>query len=311
MNAPAWFVGIDVCKGTLDVFVRPTGEAKTFVHTEEGLAQMADWLQSFPQALIVLEATGGWEMGAVRMLVSRGLFPVIMNPRQIRDFAKATGILAKTDKIDPQVIARFAEAVRPEIRPLATPEAQELEALNVRRRQIVEMLTTEKNRLGLAPRWVRKEIQAHIRWLEKCLEKVNKELKDRIQKSPLWREKDEILRSAQGVGPVTSTTLLCDLPELGTLNRKQISALVGVAPLNRDSGLFRGRRMIWGGRAAVRSALYMSTLVAIRFNPVIGAFYERLRAAGKPFKVAVTACMRKLLTILNAMIKNRTRWQAV
>ncbi len=310
MNSPAWFVGIDVSKGTLDVFVRPTGEAKTFVHTEEGLAQMADWLQSFPHALIVLEATGGWEMGAVRILVSRGLFPVIMNPRQIRDFAKATGILAKTDKIDPQVIARFAEAVRPEIRPLPTPEAQELEALSARRRQIVEMLTAEKNRLCLAPRWIRKEIQAHIRWLEKCLDKVNKELKDRIQKSPLWREKDEILRSARGVGPATSTVLLCDLPELGSLNRKQISALVGVAPLNRDSGLFRGRRMIWGGRAAVRSALYMSTLVAIRFNPAIRAFYERLRAAGKPFKVAATACMRKLLTILNSMIKNRTRWQA-
>jgi transposase len=311
MNSPAWFVGIDVSKGTLDVFVRPTGEAKAFVHTDEGLAQMTDWLQLFPQALIVLEATGGWEMGPVRILVSRGLFPVIMNPRQIRDFAKATGILAKTDKIDPQVIARFAEAVRPEVRPLPTLEAQELEALNARRRQIVEMLTAEKNRLCLAPRWIRKEIQAHIRWLEKCLAKVNKELKDRIQKSPLWREKDEILRSARGVGPVTSTVLLCDLPELGRLNRKEISALVGVAPLNRDSGLFRGRRMIWGGRATVRSALYMSTLVAIRFNPVIRAFYERLRAAGKPFKVAATACMRKLLTILNSMIKNRTRWQTV
>jgi len=311
MNSPAWFVGIDVSKGTLDVFIRPTGEAKTFVHTEKGLAQMADWLQRFPQALIVLEATGGWEMGPVRILVSRGLFPVIMNPRQIRDFAKATGILAKTDKIDPQVIARFAEAVRPEVRPLPTLEAQELEALNARRRQIVEMLTAEKNRLCLALRWIRKEIQAHIRWLEKCLEKVNKELKDRIQKSPLWREKDEILRSARGVGPVTSTVLLCDLPELGRLSRKEISALVGVAPLNRDSSLFRGRRMIWGGRATVRSALYMSTLVAIRFNPVIRAFYERLRAAGKPFKVAATACMRKLLTILNSMIKNRTRWQTV
>jgi transposase len=311
MNSPAWFVGIDVSKGTLDVFVRPTGEAKTFVHSEEGLAQMADWLQSFPQALIVLEATGGWEMGAVRVLVSRGRFPVIMNPRQIRDFGKATGILAKTDKMDARVIARFAEAVRPEIRALPTPEAQEMEALSARRRQIVEMLTAEKNRLCLAPPWVRKEIQAHLRWLEKCLEKVNKELKDRIQKSPLWREKEEILRSAPGVGPVTSTLLLCDLPELGSLNSKQIAALVGVAPLNRDSGLFRGRRMIWGGRAGVRSVLYMSTLVATRFNPAIRAFYERLRAAGKPFKVAVTACMRKLLTILNSMIKSRTRWQPV
>lgn len=309
MNSPARFIGIDVSKDTLDLAVRPTGEEKAFVHDEKGLGQMADWVQSFPQPLIVLEATGGWEMGAVRILVSRGLSPVIMNPRQIRDFGKSTGILAKTDKLDARGIARFAEAVRPEIRPLPTAEAEEMEALSARRRQLVDMITAEKNRLCLAPRWIRKEIQAHIRWLEKCLEKVNKELKDRIQKSPLWREKEDILRSVPGVGPVTSRMLVCDMPELGTLNGKQISALVGVAPLNRDSGRFRGRRMIWGGRAGVRSVLYMSTSVARRFNPVIRAFYERLRAAGKPFKVAMTACMRKLLIILNSMMKNRTRWQ--
>jgi transposase len=309
MKSPECFVGIDVSKETLDVAIRPTGEGRGFAHNEEGLSQMAEWIQSLSPQLIVLEATGGFEVEPIRALISRGLLPVLMNPRQIRDFAKATGTLAKTDKIDAQIIARFAEAVRPEVRPLSTPEAQELGALNTRRRQLVEMLTAEKNRLCTAPPSILKAIQTHIRWLEKSLDKVNKELRDRIKANPLWRDKDEILRSAAGVGPATSTTLLSDLPELGTVNGKEISALVGLAPLNRDSGSFRGRRMIWGGRAVVRSALYMSTLVAIRFNPVIRAFYERLRAAGKPFKVAITACMRKLLIILNTMLKTRTRWR--
>lgn len=309
MKSSECFVGIDVSKETLDVAIHPTREGRSFAHNEQGLSQMAEWIQSVDPRLIVLEATGGFEVQPIRALMARGLLPVLMNPRQIRDFAKATGTLAKTDKIDAQIIARFAAAVRPEVRPLPTAEAQELEALNTRRRQLVEMLTAEKNRLRTAPPSIRKEIQAHIRWLEKCLDKVDKELRDRIKKNPLWRDKDEILRSAIGVGPKTSATLISALPELGTLNGKEISALVGVAPLSRDSGLFRGRRMIWGGRAVVRSALYMSTLVAIRFNPVIRAFYERLRSAGKPFKVALTACMRKFLIILNAMLKNRTRWQ--
>ncbi len=309
MSASKGFVGIDVSKETLDLAVRPTGEEKTFKHTEKGLSDMADWVQSLDPQLVVLEATGGLEKGLVCALVSRGISPVIMNPRQIRDFAKSTGALAKTDKIDARVIARFAAAVQPQVRPLPTPEMQELQALNTRRRQLVEMLTAEKNRRATAPPAIRKEIDAHIRSLERYLEKVEKELDKRIKNSPLWRENDEILRSTQGVGPATTKALLCDLPELGTLNRKEIAALVGVAPFNRDSGLFRGRRMIWGGRADVRSALYMSTLSAIRFNPVIRNFYEHLRAAGKPFKVAMTACMRKLLVILNAMLKNRTRWQ--
>ncbi|MBU1207958.1 MAG: IS110 family transposase [Proteobacteria bacterium] len=218
MKFPECFVGIDVSKETLDVGIRPTGEGRKFAHNEEGLSEMAEWFQSLGPQLIVLEATGGLETEPLHVLIARGLFPVLMNPRQIRDFAKATGTLAKTDKIDAQIIARFAEAVRPEVRPLSTPEAQELEALNTRRRQIVGMLTAEKNRLCTAPPWIRKEIQAHLRWLEKCLDKVNKELRDRIKKNPLWREKDEILRSAPGVGPTTSTTLLSDLPELGTVN---------------------------------------------------------------------------------------------
>jgi transposase len=309
MKSSEVFVGIDVSKEILDVAIRPSGEGRSFTHDEEGLSQMAEWIQAASPQLIVLEATGGLEVEPIRALIARGLLPVRMNPRQIRDFAKATGTLAKTDKIDAQIIARFAEAVRPEVRPLPTPEAQELEALNTRRRQLVEMLTAEKNRLGMAPPAIRKEIQAHILWLEKNLEKANKALSDRIQANPIWRTKDEILRSAVGVGPKTSTTLLSDLPELGTVNGKKISALVGLAPLNRDSGKFRGRRMIWGGRAVVRSALYMSALAAKRFNPVIRDFYERLRAAGKPFKVALTACMRKLLIILNTMLKNRTPWQ--
>ncbi len=221
-----------------------------------------------------------------------------MNPRQIRDFAKATGRLAKTDPIDAKVIARFAEAVRPEVRELKTEETQELTALGVRRRQIIQMITSEKNRLTSASKWTREDIREHISWLEKRLDDVNSELNKSIRNSPVWREKDDLLQSVPGVGPVLSATLLSQLPELGSLNRKQIAALVGVAPLNRDSGQFRGKRSVWGGRASVRCALYMATLVATRFNPTIAVFYRRLRIAGKEHKVALTACMRKLLTIL-------------
>jgi transposase len=309
MSISESFVGIDVSKETMDVAVRPTGEEKSFKYDEKGRLQMADWVGSLEPRLVVLEATGGLEKAPVCALISRGVRVVVMNPRQIRDFARATGRLAKTDKIDARIIAHFAEAVRPEVRPLPTPEMEELEALHTRRRQLVEMLTAEKNRRSTAPPAIRKEIEAHIRSLEKSLGKVEKEMEKRIKNSPLWREKDEVLRSTPGVGAATSISLLCDLPELGALNRKEISALVGVAPFTRDSGLFRGRRMIWGGRACVRSALYMSALSARRFNPVIRKFYERLIAAGKPFKVAMTACMRKLLVILNAMLKNRTKWQ--
>jgi transposase len=305
------FVGIDVSKGKLDVAVRPSGELMSFSNDEDGISVMIDFIKPFSPILIVLEATGGLETASVGMLAAKGLPVVVINPRQVRDFAKATGRLAKTDAIDAHVIAQFGEAVRPEIRPLKDEEAKRLSALITRRRQIVEMMTAEKNRLILATPWTRKDIQSHIVWLEKCLKKADKNLNDLLRKSPVWREKDDILQSTPGVGPVLSMTLLSHLPELGTLNRKQIAALVGVAPLNRDSGLFRGKRTIWGGRANIRSVLYMSVTCAIRFNPVIKKFYQRLRDAGKLHKVAMTACMRKLLVILNTMIKNRTRWGTV
>jgi len=311
MNPQEFFIGIDVSKDTLDVAVRPTGEKMVFANTEDGLVMMTDFSKPFSPRLVVLEATGGWERSAVGALAAKGLPVVVVNPRQVRDFAKAKGILAKTDKIDAQVIAQFAESIRPEVRPLKTEEAQKLEALLSRRRQIVQMLTAEKNRLHSAPVWIRKDIQIHIQWLEKILDKFNKELDRLVKKSPIWQAKDKILQSAKGVGPILSLTLISGLPELGTLNRKKIAALVGVAPLNRDSGKFRGRRTIWGGRSAIRSVLLMATRVGIRFNPVIRAFYERLEKAGKKRKVAETACMRKLLTILNAMMKNRTCWQSV
>lgn len=310
MDGTDVFMGVDVSKDTLDVAVRPTGEEMSFANTEDGVSAMRDFIQSFSPRLIVLEATGGWEAVGVSVLAAKGLPVVVVNPRQVRNFAKAMGLLAKTDKIDARTIARFAEAVKPEVRPLKGEEAQRLEAFLARRRQLLQMSTAEKNRLVLASRWTKKGIQAHIEWLDKELDKVNRELQKLIRKSPLWRERDEILQSVKGVGPALSVTLLSDLPELGTLNRKKIAALVGIAPLNRDSGKYRGRRAIWGGRSQVRIVLYMAARAAIRFNPVIRAFAERLKKAGKPYKVVVTACMRKLLTILNAMVKNGTRWQA-
>ena len=305
------FIGIDVSKEKLDVAVRPTSEFMSFSNNENGISCVVDFVKSFAPSRVVLEATGGLETAVVGMLADKRLPVVVVNPRQVRDFAKATGKLAKTDEIDAHLIARFGEAVRPEIRLLKDQEAQKLTALITRRRQIVEMITAEKNRLHAAPKWTSKDIQANIAWLEKCLKKVDKDLKNLLKKSPVWREKDEILQSMPGVGPVLSMTLLSGLPELGTLNRKEIAALVGVAPLNRDSGLFRGKRMVWGGRANIRSVLYMSATCAMRFNPAIRTFYERLRSAGKLHKVAITACMRKLLVILNTMIKNRTYWSTV
>lgn len=302
------FIGIDVSKKELDVALRPMGTRTVFSNDEDGISSLVDFVRSFSPVLVILEATGSLETGAVGALAAKRCPVVVVNPRQVRDFAKATGKLAKTDSIDAHVLAHFAEAVRPEVRALKDAETQNLDALNTRRRQIVEMLTAEKNRLLMAPSWTRKDIKSHIDWLEKCLHKVNKEMDKLLKKSPVWREKDNILQSTPGVGPVLSITLLSDLPELGTLNGKQIAALVGVAPLNRDSGTFKGRRTIWGGRAGVRSILYMSAMSAIRFNPVIKVFYERLRAAGKVHKVAVTACMRKLLVILNAMIRKGNCW---
>jgi transposase len=304
------FIGIDVSKDKLDVAVRPTETGMTFSNDEDGISFLVDFVKSLSPALIVLEASGGLETVAVGALAIESLPVVVINPRQMRDFAKATGKLAKTDAIDARIIARFAEVLQPEVRPLKDEEAQRLTAFNTRRRQIVEMITAEKNRLTSAPIWTRKDIKTHITWLEKCLEKVNGDLSNFLKKSPVWKEKNDILRSAPGVGPVTATTLLSNLPELGELSRKKIAALVGVAPLNRDSGLFRGKRTTWGGRQSIRSVLYMSAVSAIRCNPVIKNFYRRLCEAGKPPKVAITACMRKLLIILNTMIKNRTLWSA-
>lgn len=302
------FVGIDVSKAQLDVALRPEGRFAA-PNTEVGIAQVLTRLQAVSPTLVVLEATGGLEIPLTGALAAAGMPVVVVNPRQVRDFAKATGKLAKTDALDAQTLAHFAEVMRPEPRPLPDEQTQTLAALLTRRRQLVEMLTAEKNRLASARTPVRKSLRTHITWLERELSHTDSDLAYAIRKSPVWREKEELLQSTPGVGPVVTTTLLANLPELGTLTAKQIAALVGVAPFNRDSGTLRGTRTVWGGRAQVRAVLYMGTLVATRFNPVIRAFYQRLCAAGKPKKVALTACMRKLLIILNAMLKHRTPWR--
>lgn len=302
------FMGIDVSKARLDVAVLPTGAVQSFANDEAGGGELVAWATGLSPQIVVLEATGGLEMLIAGLLTAAKLPVAVINPRQIRDFAKACGTLAKTDAIDAKTIARFGQALKPPPRPLKDEQTQALSALIARRRQIVDMLTAEKNRLGAAHPRVHKDIKQTIAWLEKRLGGVNSDLDGAIKASPVWREKEDILTSAKGVGPVLSTTLLCALPELGTLNRRQISALVGVCPFNRDSGTWRGRRTIFGGRADVRAVLYMGTLAAIRSNPVIKAFYERLTKAGKLPKVAITACMRKLLTILNAMMRNKQKW---
>jgi len=307
MTPPEIYVGIDVAKEQLQVALRPDGETWSVTNDRPGLRDLVKRLAVSKPALVVLEATAGMEMPVVAALAAAGLPVVAVNPRNAREFARATGRLAKTDVIDAHVLAQFGEALKPPLRPLPDAATQELNALVTRRHQLVEMLTAEKNRLGQAlAKAVRAGIREHIRWLEKRLADIDRDLADAIGRTPVWREKDELLRSVQGVGPVLSTTLLAGLPELGSLGRKQIAALVGVAPLNRDSGRYRGKRMVWGGRARVREALYMGTLVATRFNPVIRTFYQRLLEAGKPKKVALTACMRKLLTILNAMARHET-----
>lgn len=304
------FVGIDVAKDTVEVAERPGGQHKAFTNNDEGLQAMVKWVMALSPTLVVLEATGGYEMNAARMLTVKSVPLAIVNPRQVRDFAKATGKLAKTDVIDALIIAHFGEAVRPEPRILKDEEAQQLDALVTRRRQLIEMHIAETNRLALAPAWTKGEIKEHIDWLKHALNKTNHDISRFLKNSIVWQEKESILRSMKCVGPVTASTLIAELPELGLLNGKQVAALVGVAPLNWDSGLFRGKRCVWGGRASIRAALYMSTLTGIRYNPVLKEFYQRLRGSGKLHKVAMTACMRKLLVILNAMIKTKTCWQA-
>lgn len=303
------FIGIDVSKSTLDIAVLPGGETWQVEREESALVALVDKLRHITPRLVVLEATGGFEAPVTAALATAGLPVVVINPRQARDFAKATGTLAKTDILDARMLARLGQALKPAVRPLRDEETQALEALLTRRRQIIDMLTMEKNRLHTATKAVRRDITAHITWLTKRLKDVDRDLSGAIEASDFWRLQDEIIRSVPGAGKVLSVTLLASLPELGRLNRRQIAALVGVAPLNCDSGTLRGTRHIWGGRSAVRTALYMATLSAIRCNPDIRTFHTRLREAGKKPKVAITACMRKLLTILNSMLRTNTPWQ--
>lgn len=303
------FVGIDVSKQSLDVAIGEDGELMHFQNDQSGADALVKALKPHAPAIVVLEATGGYEMLAVSTLHDAMLPVVVVNPRQVRDFAKSLGVLAKTDAIDARVIARFAQAVKPELRPLKDRASLELSALVARRRQIVEMIVAEKNRMHKASARNRKDIKAHIKWLEKRLEHINKDIDKEIQNSPVWRCKDDILQSMPGVGPSTAAVLISDLPELGKADPKKIAMLVGLAPLNRDSGQFKGRRRIWGGRSQLRRALYMGTLTAVRYNPAIRSFYQRLTSAGKCHKVAMTACMRKLLVTLNAMVRDQTLWQ--
>ncbi len=311
MTNATLFAGIDVAKDRLDVAVRPGGECWTVENDSAGIAQVVSRLLELHTQLVVLEATGGLQLPIAAALAAAGLCVAVVNPRQVRDFAKATGKLAKTDALDAQVLAHFGEAVRPTPRAVPDELAQRLSAILARRRQVVEMITAESNRLHTATKAVHGRIQVHIAWLERELDELDGELGNIVRKSPIWREKEALLRSTPGVGPVLSLTLLAELPELGRLDRKQIAALVGVAPLNNDSGRLRGKRTVWGGRAQVRAVLYMGTLVAARYNPAIKAFYQRLLGAGKAKKAALTACMRKLLTILNAMLKHQTPWSLV
>ncbi|CAN5240702.1 IS110 family transposase [soil metagenome] len=307
-------IGIDVAKAELVMGSRPGGERWTVVNDERGVGSLVDRLREESPELIVLEATGGYELLCVAALAAAALPVVVVNPRQVRDFARATGQLAKTDRIDADILALFAERVQPAVRALPDAEAQELDALLARRRQLLEMLQAERNRLGQVfgrgKRAVKKSLKTHIAFLERELRIADTDLSEMIRQSPAWRERDDLLQSVPGIGRVVSLTLLADLPELGRLSRREIAKLVGVAPLSRDSGTFRGRRFVQGGRAIVRAMLYMGALVATKRNTVIRAFYQRLLNAGKPKKLALVACMRKLLTILNTMVRTGQRWSA-
>jgi len=304
------FVGIDVSKTRLDVAVGEAGECWSAGNDPTGLQRTVERLKTLAPALIVAESTGGLETPLVAELYAAGLPVAVVHPGRVREFARSLGQLAKTDRLDARLLARFGEATRPAVTRLPDEQEQELAALMTRRRQVIEMLTAEKNRLPTTRPPLRPRVETHIAWLERELQTLNRDFDEFIRGTPLFQHKDEILRSTPGVGPVTSATLLADLPELGQLNRKQIAALVGVAPFNHDSGRRRGQRRIKGGRAAVRSVLYMATVAAVRFNPVIKTFYQRLLRAGKVKKVALVACLRKLLTMLNAMIRDMQPWQS-
>lgn len=301
-------VGIDVSKARLDVAFRPSGKRLTVSNGARGISRLLNLLKSAPPECVLLEATGGYEHNLVERLLTEGLPVVVVNARQVRQFARATGQLAKTDAIDAEILAHYAEALKPEQRVMPDAQTRKLRALLARRRQLLVMMVAEGNRGAHALDVVRKGIAATIRCLKKQVAALDRELALFIREIPAWRAKSEVLRSVPGVGAVASATLMAELPELGKLNRKQIAALVGVAPFNRDSGTLRGRRMIWGGRSPVRAVLYMCTLVAITRNPIISAYYRRLCAAGKPSKVALVACMRKLTVILNVLVRTETCW---
>jgi len=309
MKEEAVCVGVDVAKSTLDVASSDSGETRQFANNDEGISQAVRYISGVKPSGIILEATGNLEMPLAAALQGGGLPVVVINPRQVRDFARATGALAKTDAIDARVLALFGARVKPEIRPLPDTKVREMRNLLTRRRQLIEMLTAEHNRLSQGDKDIRPSIENHIKWLEEALSEINDDLDRRIRLSPSWVEKDNLLKSVPGVGKVVSSSLLIELPELGKLNRRKIASLVGVAPLNRDSGTMRGRRTVWGGRAKLRAVLYMAALVASRCNPIIAAFYQRLLDAGKVKKVALVACMRKLLTILNAILRTMAVWQ--
>jgi transposase len=310
MDKAPTFVGIDVSKHRLDVHARPSGEGFTIDHDDEDVAALVERLAALAPTLVVLEATGGMEVRPAAALAAAGLPVAVVDPRQVRAFARAAGRLAKTDRLDAEVIARFAEAVRPPVRPLPDEATRHLGALVARRRQLLEMLVAERNRRQAAEPALHEGIDAHLRWLEEALDAIGRDLGEAVQASPVWRAKEELLRSVPGVGPVSARTLLAELPELGSLTRRQAAALVGVAPFNHDSGRMRGKRAIGGGRAALRACLYMAAVAAVRAgNPAIAGFYGRLRAAGKPAKLALTACVRKLVVTLNAILRTGTAWK--
>lgn len=308
-NENGCFVGIDVAKQHLDVHVSSSGEAWRVQNTSEAAQALCERLAALAPVRIVMEATGGLETTPAGILYAARLPVCVVNPRQVRDFAKASGELAKTDRIDARVLAAFARAIRPPLREIKDEEASAFEALLTRRRQLVQMRVQERVRLqGPNAKLQAKSLKEHIAWLERRIEQIDLELTNRLRKSEVWRVKDDLLRSIPGVGPITSRTMLAECPELGRLNRREIAKLVGVAPLANDSGKQRGRRMVWGGRADVRCVLYMATVAALRVNAPIKAFAEKLKAAGKAPKVVITACMRKLLTIMNAMLKTNASW---
>src|SRR3954468_10982533 len=310
MDKAPTFVGIDVSKHRLDVHARPSGESFATDYDDEGVAGLVGRLAALAPALIVLEATGGLEVRLAAALAAAGLPVAVVNPRQVRAFARATGRLAKTDRLDAKAIAHFAEAVRPPMRPLPDEATRRLQALVAGRRQLLAMLVAERNRRQAAEPALHERIDAHLRWLENALAEIERDLDEAVRDSAVWRAKEELLRSVPGVGPVSARTLLAQLPELGSLTRRQVAALVGVAPFNRDSGKMRGKRTIWAGRAALRACLYMAAVAAARgSNPAIAGFYQRLRQAGKPAKLALTACMRKLVVTLNAMLRTNTAWK--